>query len=70
MDTLRKGEQVWNELLVAFGLMLILEGMMPFLYPNRWKALVRKLAEIETQTMRMMGFMSMLIGLILLYWIR
>jgi hypothetical protein len=47
--------------------MLILEGMLPFLYPNRWKKLVAQLAEVDSRSMRVMGFASMFIGTALLY---
>ena len=50
--------------------MLILEGIIPFLYPNRWQNAVKKLAETDSRTMRLMGLMSMLIGLVALYWVR
>jgi hypothetical protein len=57
----------WQELTTAFCLMLILEGMLPFLYPNRWKKLVAQLAEVDSRSMRIMGFASMFIGTALLY---
>ena len=61
---------MWQELLTAFCLMLILEGILPFLYPNRWKNVVLKLAETDSRTMRLMGLISMLIGLAALYLVR
>lgn len=61
---------MWQELLTALCLMLVLEGMIPFLYPNRWKDVVQKLAQIDSQTMRMMGLLSMLLGIIGLYIVR
>ena len=51
---------------IAFGLMLILEGMLPFMYPQRWRDLVTKLSDINNKQLRISGFTSMLIGLILL----
>ncbi len=61
---------MWQELLSAFCLMLILEGMMPFLYPQRWKQVVSKLASMDNSSMRLAGFLSMLVGLTVLYLVR
>ena len=51
---------------VAFSLMLILEGIVPFLYPQRWRNLVAKLSEIDNRQLRIAGLASMLAGLVLL----
>lgn len=63
-------EFAWRDIAVAFSLMLVLEGIIPFLCPDRWKNLVQTLAEVDSKTMRIMGFFSMLIGTALLYWVR
>tara|TARA_B110000503_G_scaffold102892_1_gene153664 strand:+ start:3521 stop:3715 length:195 start_codon:yes stop_codon:yes gene_type:complete len=57
-------------LLVAFCLMLIMEGMLPFLYPQKWRKLVAQLAQISDRHMRLLGLSSMLLGLILLFLVR
>jgi uncharacterized protein YjeT (DUF2065 family) len=57
-------------LLVAFCLMLIMEGMLPFLFPQKWRKLVVQLAQISDRHMRLLGLASMLLGLILLYLVR
>ncbi|WP_163831752.1 DUF2065 domain-containing protein [Spartinivicinus ruber] len=57
----------WHELLVAFCLMLVIEGIIPFLYPNRWRDLVAKLATFEDRQLRLAGLISMLVGTGLLY---
>jgi uncharacterized protein YjeT (DUF2065 family) len=59
--------ELWRELLIAFCLMLILEGVIPFLYPQRWRNLVQQLATIDEHRLRMIGLLSMLIGTGLLY---
>ena len=58
---------MWHELGVALCLVLVIEGIVPFLYPGRWKELVSMLAEIDDQTMRLAGFSSMVIGTGILY---
>jgi|TARA_Y100000296_G_scaffold19528_1_gene23255 uncharacterized protein YjeT (DUF2065 family) len=57
----------WHTLAVAVSLVLIIEGIIPFLYPARWRQLVARLAETDDRTMRIIGLSSMLLGLALLY---
>ena len=57
---------MWQELGVAFSLVLIIEGILPFLYPARWKELVVMAAEVDDRTMRIIGFSFMILGLVLL----
>jgi uncharacterized protein YjeT (DUF2065 family) len=59
-----------SSLLVAISLMLILEGIMPFLYPQRWRRLVAQLAQISDANMRWLGLFSMLLGLVILWLVR
>jgi len=60
---------VWLDLARAFCLMLVLEGVMPFLAPGRWRNLAGLLAQIDDRNMRMMGLVSMLLGAGALYFI-
>ncbi|TVP57500.1 MAG: DUF2065 domain-containing protein [Halomonadaceae bacterium] len=56
---------MWQQLLIAFGLLLILEGLMPFLAPERWQHLVKTLAEMAPGQIRLAGLVCMLLGLTL-----
>ncbi|MCO4836577.1 MAG: DUF2065 domain-containing protein [Oceanospirillaceae bacterium] len=58
--------ELMQHLLVAFCLMLILEGVLPFLYPQRWRNMVAQLGQISDRNMRILGLASMLLGLLLL----
>ena len=58
---------MWHELGVAFCLVLVIEGIIPFLYPRRWKEMVAVLADVDDKTMRIVGLSSMLAGTALLY---
>jgi len=58
---------VWHDLGVALCLVLVIEGIIPFLYPRRWRAMVMMLAEVDDRTMRVVGLISMLLGTGLLY---
>lgn len=57
----------WEDLLRAFCLMLVIEGIVPFLYPGRWRGLVQTLAHTDDRSLRTMGLVSMLLGVGLLY---
>jgi len=47
--------------------MLIIEGIIPFLYPQRWRTMVTMLSDVDDRALRIMGLSSMLIGTGLLY---
>lgn len=55
-----------SSLLLAFALMLVLEGMMPFLAPAAWRETFRRLIQLTDGQIRFVGLSSMLIGLVLL----
>lgn len=57
---------MWHELAVAFCLMLVIEGMIPFISPGRWRKVLLVLDQIDDNTMRMIGLGSMLTGTVLL----
>jgi uncharacterized protein YjeT (DUF2065 family) len=52
-----------NSLLAAFGLVLVLEGILPFLTPRLWREAFRKMLELSDGQLRFMGLFSMLAGL-------
>ena len=57
---------MWHELAVAFCLMLVVEGIIPFISPGRWRKMLLVLDQIDDNTMRMIGLGSMLTGTVLL----
>lgn len=59
--------ELLHELAIAFCLMLILEGIIPFLYPQRWRNLVQQLSQIDNRSLRLFGLASMSVGVIALY---
>jgi uncharacterized protein YjeT (DUF2065 family) len=56
-----------NTLLTALALMLVIEGVLPFLVPGMWRETFRKLTEMSDGQIRFIGLTSMLAGLLLLY---
>ena len=57
----------WQVLPAALALVFIIEGMMPFLSPRRWRQMVVTVAQMEDRVIRNFGLGSMLFGLLVLY---
>jgi uncharacterized protein len=57
---------VLDLLIGAFALMLVVEGLLPFLSPSRWRAVFQKALELNDGQVRFLGLSSMLAGLVLL----
>ncbi len=57
-------------LLMAFALMLVIEGLFPFLAPSAWRETFRRLMQLTDGQIRFFGLTSMLAGLILLLVLR
>ena len=60
-------ENIGNILLMAVALMLIIEGILPFLLPGLWRDTFRRLTEMSDGQIRFIGVTSMLAGVLLLY---
>ena len=60
----------WGDLWAAFALYLVLEGLMPFLNPGAMKRTLLQLAQLEERTLRVAGLVSMIAGVLLLYFVR
>ncbi len=61
---------MWQDLWAALGLMLVLEGIMPFLNPEGMRRVLRQMSELDNRMFRLGGLGSMLLGLIVLYFAR
>jgi hypothetical protein len=53
-------------LLMAFALMLVIEGLFPFLAPSAWRETFRRIMQLTDGQIRFFGLSSMLAGLALL----
>lgn len=51
--------------LLAFALMLIVEGALPFLAPSLWRDTFRRITQLSDGQIRFFGLASMLFGLLL-----
>ena len=56
-----------RDLGIALCLVLVIEGIVPFLWPERWRRMVVRFSEIDNKTMRTMGLVSMIMGTGILY---
>lgn len=54
-----------DTLLMAIGLMLIIEGLMPLLLPQAWRETFQRLLTMKNGQLRFMGLASVVIGLLL-----
>ncbi len=61
---------VWSDLFAALALVLVIEGLLPALNPQGWRDTMVRLSEMESETLRKMGLVSMVAGAALLYLIR
>ncbi|CAD7852084.1 MAG: hypothetical protein [Olavius algarvensis Gamma 1 endosymbiont] len=58
---------MWHDLLVAFALLLVIEGVWPFLSPSGLRRTLQLMAEQDDRSLRNAGLISMLLGVVLLY---
>lgn len=58
---------MWNQLLVALCLMMVIEGIWPFLDPEGMRRALQTIADQDDHTVRLLGFISMVAGVALLY---
>jgi uncharacterized protein YjeT (DUF2065 family) len=54
-----------STLLTALGLMLILEGLLPFIAPQAWRETFKRMIELKDGQLRFVGIISILAGLLL-----
>ena len=55
-----------HDLLAALCLVLVFEGLLPFVNPQAWRRTILQLAELDDKTLRVIGVVSMVAGLLLL----
>ena len=59
-----------NDFLAALALMLVIEGILPFLSPDTMRRVVLQMAQMDDKSLRVAGLASMIAGALLLYWAR
>ena len=58
-----------DTLWAAFGLMLIFEGIMPFVSPNGWRDKMAQLMVLQDGQIRFFGLVCVLAGVLMLWWL-
>jgi hypothetical protein len=58
---------MWKQLLVALCLMLVIEGIWPFLDPAGMRRALLTILDQDNHTLRLIGLVSMVAGVALLY---
>ncbi len=60
----------WQDFTAAIALVLVIEGLIPFFSPNGYKSMVVQMAAMPEKTLRTVGFVLMLIGVVVLLLVR
>lgn len=58
---------MWHELAIAVALLLVIEGIFPFINPSGMRRALQVISQMPDQPLRLAGLTSMLLGLALLY---
>ncbi len=61
---------MWHDLLVAVALVLVIEGIFPFLHPSGMRRMMLLLSQTDDRFLRVAGLTSMIAGVALLYLLR
>ncbi len=57
-------------ILTALGLMLIFEGLLPFITPQAWRETFKRMIELKDGQLRFIGLISIIGGLLLMFFSR
>lgn len=58
---------MWQDLWVAIALLLVIEGVMPFLSPEALRRALLLISQMNDNALRFTGLTSMVLGVVLLY---
>ena len=61
---------IWTDLLAALALVLVIEGIIPFINPQSLRRMLATAAQLDDRTLRLTGLASMILGVILLAVVR
>lgn len=60
----------WSDLLAALAILLVLEGLLPFLNPAATRRVMTQLSQMAERELRIAGLVSVIAGLVLLFVVR
>jgi len=58
---------MWNDLIRALALVMVIEGILPFINPQGWRQAMAQAGQLSDQALRIIGLVSMLAGVLVLY---
>jgi len=61
---------MWQELWIALALLLVIEGITPFISPKGMREYLLMMANMSDRTLRIGGLICMILGVLLLYLVR
>jgi len=56
----------WSDLIAAVAILLIVEGILPFLSPQTWRSVFERATRMSDGQIRFLGLSSMVAGLVML----
>ena len=59
-----------NELVIAFGLFLFIEGILYAIFPSKMKNMLKKLELVKESQIRTGGLVFVIIGFVIIYYIK
>jgi uncharacterized protein YjeT (DUF2065 family) len=60
----------WTEILTALALVFVIEGMLPFVSPGKYRQMVAEITRLSDSSIRNVGLIVMIAGLLLLFFVR
>jgi uncharacterized protein YjeT (DUF2065 family) len=60
-----EGDTFWQ----ALALVLVFEGLMPFVSPSAWRRMFTQVLQLQDGQLRFFGLLSVLVGLSCLWWL-
>ncbi len=61
---------MWSDLWAALALVLVIEGLFPAIAPQLYQRAVRAMAQLPPSSVRQTGMITMVVGAVMLYFIR
>lgn len=66
---IHQASDVWTNLLTAVALMLVIEGLLPFVNPTAWRRMFEQALRLSDGQVRFLAMSSMVAGVVLLYFL-
>lgn len=60
----------WGDLLTALALVLVIEGIVPFVSPQSLRRMLETVSQLDDRSLRISGLISMIFGVVMLYLVR